>query len=78
MHNRVLQKPLFRLKALRLERGIKKDDMANLLGITKLDYIKKENGVVGFTFSECTEVARTLNGKLRDVFDGYFDGCKTI
>lgn len=64
----MFRKPNYKLKALRVERGFKQDDMARMLGIGITTYNRKENGLSEFTESECRKICKILNISPVDIF----------
>lgn len=57
-----------RLKAKRVELGLRQEDMANKLGITLATYNLKECGKREFVGSEILQILNILNCKYEDIF----------
>lgn len=57
-----------RLRAKRVELGLRQEDMANRLGITLATYSLKESGKREFVASEILQILNILNSKFEDIF----------
>ena len=58
-----------RLRALRKEKGLTCEDMAEVLGLeTKSAYSKKENGSTKFSLDDAKKVSSILNKSIEDIF----------
>lgn len=57
-----------RLRAKRVELGLRQEDMANKLGITLTTYSLKECGKREFSASEVLRILVILNSKFEDIF----------
>ncbi|MGL5087474.1 MAG: helix-turn-helix transcriptional regulator [Clostridium sp.] len=56
------------LKGMRVMNGLKQDDMAKKLQITRAAYNRKENGKVEFTISEALIIANILDKNIEEIF----------
>jgi len=57
-----------KLKQIRTEKNIMSKEMAELLGLKKALYSKKENGQVKFSLEESKKIADYFNMKIEDIF----------
>lgn len=57
-----------KLKARRVELGLRQEDMAEKLGITLTTYSLKENGKREFIGSEILRILNILNCRYEDIF----------
>lgn len=57
-----------KVKAIRIEHGKSQDDLANLLGIQKSTYSRKENGHVTITLEEAKIISDYYNMYIEDIF----------
>lgn len=63
------EKMFERLRALRKEKGLTCEDMAEVLGLeTKSAYSKKENGSTKFSLDDAKKVSSILNKSIEDIF----------
>ncbi len=62
------KKPNYKLKALRMESGLKQEELARKSGIALTTYVRKENGITEFTVSECERIAQVLQENPVDIF----------
>lgn len=56
------------LKEKRLEAGITCEKMATMLGMTKSNYSKKENGYITVSVNEAIKLAKILNTNVEELF----------
>lgn len=61
------------LKFARMRAGKSQDDMAAVIGKSRVSYSKKERGEVRFDDDEIVEVSRELNLTSEQVNDIFFD-----
>lgn len=54
-------KPNFILKALRVEKQFKQQDVAKMLGISETTYNRKENGINDFTIKEAIKLGEIFS-----------------
>lgn len=59
---------LLKLKAKRVEKGLKQVDIAKMLGIATATYNHKENGSATFSFNEIIKLLDILDCKFEDIF----------
>ena len=59
---------LLKLKAKRVEKGLTKTQIANLIGIAPATYNHKENGSATFSFNEIVKLLEILSCKFEDIF----------
>ena len=57
-----------KLKARRVEKGLKQSDVAKAIGIAPATYNHKENGVAIFTINEVIKILELLDSKFEDIF----------
>lgn len=57
-----------RLRSLRLEKGLRGEDMASLLKMSKANYSKKENGEVKFSINEAHAISEKLKLPIEQIF----------
>ena len=60
-------KPLLKLKALRVENRITQKEIAEELGISKSSYAKKENGIGDFWQYECYKLLKIFGEKCGEI-----------
>lgn len=56
------------VKKLRLKNNFSCKQMAELIGVSKASYSKKENGLVKFSLKEAKIIADTFNESIEKVF----------
>ncbi len=59
---------LLKLKAKRVEKGLKQVEIAKMLGIATATYNHKENGSATFSFNEIIKLLDILDCKFEDIF----------
>lgn len=57
-----------KLREFRLKNNVSWSKLAELLGVNKSTYYKKENGVVKFTVEEAYKIASYLNISIEELF----------
>lgn len=57
-----------KLRKIRNDKGVKGEEMANLLGLKKATYSKKENGQVKFLLEEAKKIADFFDMPIEEVF----------
>ena len=57
----------FRIKTLRMAKGLSKERVAYQIGVTLQKYIFIENGLVRITYDILSKVAKALNVKVDDI-----------
>lgn len=57
-----------KLKALRVEHGLKQTDVAKLIGMHENTYVRKENGITEFTESEIIAICKLFNKRPDEIF----------
>lgn len=62
------------LKAARIKRGLKQEDLARIVGCSTAAYSKKENRKISFTVEEAGTVKRALGLSDDDVLEIFFAG----
>ena len=60
--------PNYKLKALRAEYNLKQSDLAEMIGICKATYCRKENGLREFTESDIKKICEIFNKDPKDIF----------
>lgn len=60
--------PNYKLKELRLSKGIKQIDMANKLKLEPTTYCQKENGSRRFTVEEAIMISDILERDIKEIF----------
>ncbi|MBV1817299.1 helix-turn-helix domain-containing protein [Bacteroidales bacterium MSK.15.36] len=63
-----LRNPNLKLKALRIEHEIKQSDLADMIGISKTTYNRKENGFNEFTENEIKIICEIFNKEPSEIF----------
>ncbi|QCH27959.1 helix-turn-helix transcriptional regulator [Clostridium tyrobutyricum] len=56
------------IKNLRLKNNLSCEEMANLIGVSKASYSKKENGLVKFSLVEAKVVADIFKKSIEEIF----------
>lgn len=56
------------IKELRLKNNLSCKQMADLIGVSKASYSKKENGFVKFSLNEAKIIADTFNESIEKIF----------
>ncbi|MBE6089888.1 MAG: helix-turn-helix transcriptional regulator [Clostridium beijerinckii] len=56
------------LKAYRILKGVKQEDIAEILGITLTTYSKKETGKTQFSLQEAKKISDYLNVPIEQLF----------
>ncbi|MFL0168670.1 helix-turn-helix transcriptional regulator [Candidatus Clostridium helianthi] len=56
------------LKAYRMLKGVKQEDIAEILGITLTTYSKKETGKTQFSLQEAKKISDYLNVPIEQLF----------
>lgn len=57
------------IREIRIERGVKQKRIAELLGISKINYYKKEKGIFSMSASNLFKIAKELNIDLNKIRD---------
>lgn len=58
----------YKLKALRVEHGLTQADLARMIGIGEITYVRKENGLSEFKESEIKKICEIFNKKPEEIF----------
>ncbi|MFL0196452.1 helix-turn-helix transcriptional regulator [Clostridium sp. WILCCON 0269] len=56
------------VKELRTNKKLTCEQMANLIGVSKATYSKKENGLIKFSLKESKIIADEFNKSIEDIF----------
>lgn len=57
-----------KLRTSRIEKNLKGEEIAKMLGLTKSTYSKKENGLIKFSLDEGKKIADYLNMSIEEIF----------
>lgn len=57
-----------KIKELRIKNGLSCNDMAELIGVTKATYSKKENGLVKFSLDEAKIISDKFRKTIEEIF----------
>lgn len=55
---------LVQVKAYRMQAGLKQQDVADMLGVSRASYNAKENGHVAFSVNQLEQVRNIINERL--------------
>jgi len=69
---------LERLKSLRIEKGLRQEYVATVLGVSRSTYVRKEQGAIPITTDEWVKLAATLEKELPYFFSRSFDSKKEM
>jgi DNA-binding XRE family transcriptional regulator len=61
-----------KVRELRIQRNIPAATLIDLLGISKVNYLKKERGIVRFSLSEAKKISDFFAMSIEEIF---FDSC---
>ena len=64
---------LDKLKAARVERNLSQQELARIIGVTKITYWRKENGHREFNRTEIENIKKALNLSSDDVDNIFFN-----
>ena len=58
-----------RIAEIRHKNGTRQSELAHLLGMSKANYSKKENGLVKFTVEEAFRISKYFEMPIEQIFD---------
>lgn len=67
--NRKLVRQMCKIRNLRIQAGEKQEQLAELLGISKPNYSKKESGSVRFSLDEAMRLSKHYQKPVEELFD---------
>lgn len=59
------------IKAFRKDMGLRQEDFAEIIGVSKVNYGKKENGNIKFSLDEAHKIAKHFNKPIEAIFYEY-------
>lgn len=66
--NKTIDIDVMSVKTFRENLGLKQEDFAKIIGTSKVNYSKKENGSVKFSLPEAYEIAKHFNKTIEEIF----------
>ena len=59
------------IKVFRENLGLRQEDFAKIIGVSKVNYSKKENGSIKFSLAEAHKIAEYFNKPIEAIFYDY-------
>ncbi len=59
---------MLNIKRFRQKLGLKQEDFAAIIGTSKVNYSKKENGIIKFSLEEAHKIANHFNKPIEFIF----------
>ena len=63
--------PQLAIKHFRESLNLNQESIANIIGVSKVNYSKKENGKVKFTLNEAYKISNYFKKPIEEIFGGY-------